>query len=332
MAYRMVYLRVRCNGYDPGASGGTDLSEFKTESRRLFREMGWMVHEGRDGISDTVTKDRQDLYLYTDDSYTQIKEGSSRYIRQDSSFMRQGNKRQVATNFWNVDPGTMLYIGIRTKVRKGGPLGEAVYSDWVNFTYTNSEDDGGVPWNLRAESTGVDTATLLWQASSPVEVCQFTDATYTEQVKGSRKTLDASRKELTGLKAGTTYYFGVRQAAGPDAKEYSDWTYLSYTHTGTTKLTLPQFSTPIAPLRMVPSGKDEALLTWSTIYSDPLDHELCEYTDSTFTEIKKDSIRTYPNDGEKYRFITGLEQGKTYYFGLRCKDYPIWSQFTYTHK
>lgn len=64
MAYRMVYLRVRCNGYDPGASGGADLSEFKTESRRLFREMGWMVHKGRSGVCDTVTKDRQDLYLH----------------------------------------------------------------------------------------------------------------------------------------------------------------------------------------------------------------------------------------------------------------------------
>lgn len=64
MAYRMVYLRVRCNGYDHIASGGTDLTAFKAESRRLFQEMGWTVHEGRGGVCDTVTKDRQDLYLH----------------------------------------------------------------------------------------------------------------------------------------------------------------------------------------------------------------------------------------------------------------------------
>ena len=54
MAYRMVYLRVRCNGYDHIASGGTDLTAFKAESRRLFQEMGWTVHEGRGGVCDTV--------------------------------------------------------------------------------------------------------------------------------------------------------------------------------------------------------------------------------------------------------------------------------------
>ena len=64
MAYRMVYLRIRCNGNDPSASGSTDLTTFKEESRRLFQEMGWTVHEGRGGVCDTVTKDRQDLYLH----------------------------------------------------------------------------------------------------------------------------------------------------------------------------------------------------------------------------------------------------------------------------
>lgn len=64
MAYRMVYLRIRCTGYDPGASGDTDLTAFKAESRRLFQEMGWTVREGGSSISDTVTKDRQELYLH----------------------------------------------------------------------------------------------------------------------------------------------------------------------------------------------------------------------------------------------------------------------------
>lgn len=64
MAYRMVYLRIQCRGYDPAGAGNTDLTAFKAESRRLFQEMGWTLHEGRNGICDTVTKDRQDLYLH----------------------------------------------------------------------------------------------------------------------------------------------------------------------------------------------------------------------------------------------------------------------------
>lgn len=64
MAYRMVYLRVRCNGYDPGVSGGADLTAFKAESRRLFQDLVWTLREGRSGVCDTVTKDRQELYLH----------------------------------------------------------------------------------------------------------------------------------------------------------------------------------------------------------------------------------------------------------------------------
>ena len=64
MAYRMVYLRIKCRDYDPRSSGDSDLTAFKEESRQLFEEMGWAIHEGRDGVSDTVTKDRQDLYLH----------------------------------------------------------------------------------------------------------------------------------------------------------------------------------------------------------------------------------------------------------------------------
>lgn len=75
MAYRMVYLRVRCNGCDPGASGGADLTAFKAESRRLFQDLVWTLREGRSGVCDTVTKDRQDLYLdLSDEEYRNMLE------------------------------------------------------------------------------------------------------------------------------------------------------------------------------------------------------------------------------------------------------------------
>ena len=64
MAYRKVYLRIKCHEYDSFSTRGTDLTAFKTESRRLFQDLGWTLHAGGKGVCDTVTKGRQDLYLH----------------------------------------------------------------------------------------------------------------------------------------------------------------------------------------------------------------------------------------------------------------------------
>lgn len=64
MAYRMVYFRIRTDGYVSGWANETAKTLFREESRRLFQEQGWSIQTGRNGASDTVTKDRQDLYLH----------------------------------------------------------------------------------------------------------------------------------------------------------------------------------------------------------------------------------------------------------------------------
>ena len=70
MAYRMVYLRIRCNCYnsgygkDSGWVSDTAQAAFKEESRRIFQELGWTIHAGHNGVCDTVTKGHQDLYLH----------------------------------------------------------------------------------------------------------------------------------------------------------------------------------------------------------------------------------------------------------------------------
>lgn len=64
MTYRMTYLRIQCYGLDPLSPDNACLTAFKAESRRLFQDLGWTVHEGKDGVSDTVTKGVQDLYLH----------------------------------------------------------------------------------------------------------------------------------------------------------------------------------------------------------------------------------------------------------------------------
>ena len=64
MAYRKIYFRIRTEGYTSGWSSDADRAAFKEESRRLFQELGWTVTLGQNGGCDTVTKDRQDLYLH----------------------------------------------------------------------------------------------------------------------------------------------------------------------------------------------------------------------------------------------------------------------------
>jgi len=70
MAYRKVYFRIQIYsynygyGHDAGWSSEADAAAFQEESRRLFQELGWTLHAGGDGTCDTVTKDRQDLYLH----------------------------------------------------------------------------------------------------------------------------------------------------------------------------------------------------------------------------------------------------------------------------
>ena len=64
MAYRMVYLRIRSNGYNAGWTSDTGQTAFKEESRRIFQELGWTLKPGSNGVCDTVTKGHQDFYLH----------------------------------------------------------------------------------------------------------------------------------------------------------------------------------------------------------------------------------------------------------------------------
>lgn len=64
MAYHMVYLRIRSNGYNVGWTSDTDQTAFKEESRRIFQELGWTLKTGSNGVCDTITIGHQDLYLH----------------------------------------------------------------------------------------------------------------------------------------------------------------------------------------------------------------------------------------------------------------------------
>lgn len=65
MGYRQVYFRIK-SGYKP-YSGWTNVdmeSQFRSETRSLFQEAGWTLHPGGNGVSDSITKGHQELYLH----------------------------------------------------------------------------------------------------------------------------------------------------------------------------------------------------------------------------------------------------------------------------
>ena len=66
MSYRKVYFRIQTHtyGYGSGWSSEADETAFGNECRSLFQQLGWTLHPGSNGVCDTVTKDRQDLYLH----------------------------------------------------------------------------------------------------------------------------------------------------------------------------------------------------------------------------------------------------------------------------
>lgn len=78
----MVYFRIHTDGYASGWSSDADKALFREESRRLFQELGWTLRAGWNGAADTVTKDRQDLYLHPN-SFSGVMEESNIQPLQD---------------------------------------------------------------------------------------------------------------------------------------------------------------------------------------------------------------------------------------------------------
>ena len=88
MSYREVYFRIRPECYSSGGSSDADRAAFKEESRCLFRKLGWAVTLGHNGGCDTVTKDRQDLYLHPSSFSGVLDEGNIQALQEQLSKAR----------------------------------------------------------------------------------------------------------------------------------------------------------------------------------------------------------------------------------------------------
>ena len=101
MAYRMVYLRIRSDGYHFGWTSDTEQAAFKDESRRIFQELGWTLTPGSSGVCDTVAKGHQDgRHFLSKQGIAEIKSMLAKEIFQQdliSIYQRQTQRRDELT-------------------------------------------------------------------------------------------------------------------------------------------------------------------------------------------------------------------------------------------
>lgn len=65
MGYRQVYFRIKSSYAASGGWADDQAAEqFREETRSLFGTAGWTLHPGGDGVCDTVTMGKQELYLH----------------------------------------------------------------------------------------------------------------------------------------------------------------------------------------------------------------------------------------------------------------------------
>ena len=191
--------------------------------------------------------------------------------------------------------------------------------------------------NLRVQDSDATSITLAWEPAGSIkqyQVAVFTDASRSAEL-GSKK-VSGTAFTIEPLTPNTTYEIGVRAISSGDGTNL-DWTYIS----GTTADGEPRkpSQTPTNPTA-TSTGADQARIKWEGIRnrigsSSAVFIEVCQYTDSTYTQMAEGSPHGTSNS---YYDWSGLEAGKTYYFGDRSYQlgmieniYSDWANFSYTH-
>lgn len=237
-----------------------------------------------------------------------------------------------------------------SKSNDGGSESHTYEEDFVAWIPAIAKEDydptqGGTiqqsdePRNLRTQEVGPTSITLAWDEAAGAhmnhrhqyEAAVFADASRSKRLYHS-KTSGASFT-FEPLNPNTSYEFGIRLCCNEDDYN-SEWTCLTVaTADGETK----KLATTPYNIKTEYQNANQAKTSWSgSDFRSFRSPEVCQYTDSTWTQMKAG----YPQDpGSNFSYTwTGLEPGKTYYFGVRLskKDgvetiYSDWVNFSYTH-
>ena len=162
------------------------------------------------------------------------------------------------------------------------------------------------------------------------EAAVFTDTSRSE-ILYSKKVYETSFT-FEPLNPNTSYEFGIRFYCNRD-NYASEWTCLTVT---TADGEPEKLTTLPSNIETVYQDTTQAHSSWSSGIRSTTTSEVCQYTDSTYTQMKE-GYPQLPSNGSSYNW-TGLEEGKTYYFGIRLtrkfgveRVYSDWVNFSYTH-
>ena len=117
-----------------------------------------------------------------------------------------------------------------------------------------------------------------------------------------------SKRELTGLKSGKTYYFQIRaQRTDGKTASYSAWSRMISAKP-------PVSDTLLAPTGLQTVGKKQAVVLHWNASNKATDYEIRYSTSKKMTSSKTVAVK----DVSKKK-ITGLKSEKTYYFQIRAR-------------
>ena len=219
------------------------------------------------------------------------------------------------------------------------------YAAWIPaiakgpYIPTKEELDLDAPQNVRTDAFSAASILLSWDAvpdASKYRIERYEDSTHTKVAEFT--TTEKHTCSFDKLQPDTTYYFGVCACLPATRESYSDWTYFSQKTGPDEGSTQPVMDNPFEKLYTKWSGTDKARTTWSALadLARGGTYEVCQYTDSTYTEMAEGYPRK--SKADKNHIWTGLESGKTYYFGVRVvktlggkTTCSHWMKFSYTH-
>ena len=188
------------------------------------------------------------------------------------------------------------------------------------------------PANVKTVYTGETTATTSWDpvpGATSYGICVYTDATFTEIMEGalySDPADEGTESGWTGVRAGATYYFGVRaEKTVGDTTVCSDWVNHAYTHTPESTVTL---DAP-ADIAVMRAQANLLMLSWTAVEGETYTCEVFqdpEYTKMAFSEDNfSKGLAAFTNEM--------IQPGVTFYVRIRAvqgNNVSDWVYYTTT--
>lgn len=172
--------------------------------------------------------------------------------------------------------------------------------------------------NLNATTNGFNGANLTWGAiqNATTYVVQYaTDNAFTTNLTTQPATT-TTNAAITGLTAGTKYYFRVQPYSG---SKTTDWSNVA--STTTLNLGAPTITTTV-------NSTSQITTNWTTATNADANtrYTVQRATNSTFTA----GLATFPNLNVTSHVSTGLAVGQTYYFRVQAQTIGATSDYSNT--